>query len=75
MYTGCADSISRDELAVAAATGMATSRTCSMPIGTGVAAVVFAIFLNGIISIDNAQTRFTGTFHLSHSSHGSFLRD
>jgi hypothetical protein len=60
---------------MAIAAGMAAACALSgMTIGAGFAAVVLASFLDGAADIDNAQTRFTGTFHLSHSGHDSLLK-
>ncbi len=41
-----------------------------MATGTGIAAVVFAVFLDAIASGNDAQARLAGTFHLGYGSHG-----
>ena len=49
---------------------MATAGCASrMAIGTAFAAKVMTFLFNGFADINNAQTRVTCTFHLSHGSH------
>jgi hypothetical protein len=44
--------------------------TVGVPIGTDLAAIVLALFLDrAILRRNNTQTRFTGTFHLGNSRH------
>ena len=57
-------------LTVAVTAGMTTARCLiCMTAGAAFTAVVFAIFLDSLADIHNAQAGFTGTFHLSHSRH------
>ncbi len=54
-----------------AVTASMTTARCliCMTAGAAFTAVVFAIFLDGLADIHNAQAGFSGTFHLSHSRH------
>lgn len=47
--------------------------TIRMILGTGFAAIIFAVFFNRIVSRHNAKTGLTGTLHLGHGRHGKFL--
>ena len=64
---------SAGRLAMTRAARMTTTRTFSMTIGTGVAAIVLPRFFNCLAGIHNAQTRVASTFHLSNSRHGNLL--
>ena len=59
--------------AMTSTAGMTTTGTFSMAVRTGIAAIVLPFLFNRFAGIHNAQTRITGTFHLSNSRHGSLL--
>jgi hypothetical protein len=56
----------------AAARVAAAGGSFRMLVGAGVAAKVLVVFCDGLASVDNAQARLTGTFHLGNGSHGNF---
>lgn len=49
---------------------MATALSFWMAIGTGITAVVFAVFFDAITNGNDAQARAASTLHLSYVSHG-----
>lgn len=55
---------------MAATTGMTTPRTFAMATGAGFTTVGFTILHYSIAQIDDAETIWAGTLHLSHGSHG-----
>lgn len=57
-------------LVVAGTTLMAATISTTMAIGTGLTTVGFTLFDQGLVQINNAETRFTGAFHLSDGGHG-----
>ncbi len=54
-------------LSVASATRVGASTSLGMSVGTGIRAVVFALFLDGVADIDDTQARSTSAFHLGNS--------
>ena len=57
-------------LATAAATALvATGRATGVAVGTGLRAVVMAIFFQGLASVNDAQAGLTGAFHLGNAGH------
>ena len=55
------------------AASMPTARALRMVVGTGITAIVLTLLFNRLAGVNDAQARVTGTFHLSHSRHGSLL--
>ena len=57
---------------MALAAGVAAAAAVGVAVSASIGTVCFAVFLNGVSEVNNAEARRTGAFHLGDGSHLRF---